>query len=148
MRVRTRSALRPFIGMMLLACNPNASKSLENATRLIEGYFSAVKEGDTNRYESYYSPMLYEEVPLEKWVRLRHEWAQTLGEYQSHKLLGGEVDRVNTTRMTGTVVKMRFAVQYSKREALETFSVYEPQGDEAPKIIGHRVEWSPLASSK
>lgn len=116
---------------LLLACDKSVSNS-PIAKAVIDDYFIALQQGDSDKALGYYSS----KRPAEEWRAHFEHRQQQLG-----TLLSYQMERVETsTTLHGQFNIFDYSTQYSNNDQVsETLTVFNAVDAEETAIVGHKI---------
>jgi len=129
-----------FIVAMLLGATACGFKSSPPESRaVVEKYFEHVKQGSAKPAESLFSPESFTSPSLQDWLAALDRGHAKLGALQSFTVTVVNTTSFSGTNKSGVYTTFRCDVQFEKEQAVETFRVFQADGSETAKIIGHNV---------
>ena len=120
-RIREMASIRLgaalFCAMLLGCSDPGNTTSV--AEHLADEYYQAVKDKDFDKAAGLFLDSPGE--PRGKWLEELRDYNAKLGDLQSYKMVGKEVDTV----FTGTRYIFRYITTYTKTSAVETLILFD-----------------------
>ena len=122
MRIKDIASLRGGAGLLcllLLAACSDPGNTTKVAQQVADGYYQALKNKDFPKAAGYF--MDTKAVPRAQWLDELRDYHDKLGDLQSFKLVGQQVNTV----YSGTRYTLHYKTQYSKFPATETLILFD-----------------------
>ena len=109
------------------------------AEAVVGQYFEAVRQHRTADALALYSDRFFEKTTREQWGAILERVPQKLGELKSYQKTSWSINRMATPSYPGTYSVIVYTVEYSKGQATETITVYQPTGGGKALIVSHNI---------